>query len=328
MALNRSSEPRSGRSRRTGQRRKIAGTGSSRSLASARPIWTETWWFKGLALILTTLSGFLLGALSPLGSQVANVALDPDVVADRFRSGDPIEVQFEQLHEGSRGWTRFAFPDSLQLSAEEEQFLLAGNARGIDFEEYDAYYNDLVRSRGGVPVDFLSANITMTGARDQVVRIRDIRVVVDSADPPLVGGLLCDYIGGADEPTIISQIDLDRERPIFEVSYDGRSTWEPLVSSRSVTLERKEKVTFNLNVRTSTQSVRFHLALDYEVGGERGTVLIDDLGSPFAITARAASIGDYIDANAYRSVWTYDSNTGNFVKGSPATPYSQAGVCL
>lgn len=275
---------------------------------------------------MTTAAGFVLGALSPLGSQLAGVALDPDVVADRFRASDPIDIQVEQFHENSRGWARFAFADPLDFTSEEEQLLLGGSPAGPE-DEFKAY-RQLVESRSGVPIDFVNSNITLTGTRDQGVRVRDIRVVIDEIGPPLSGGILCDYEGGADEPTIASRINLDAVRPTFEVSYDSSQTWQPLVSSRSITLARKEQVTFNLSVRSERSFVRYHLALDLEVGGEPGTLVIDDFGQPFAITARAASAENGIDATAYRSAWTFDVETSNFVKGSPSLLYSPQGVCL
>lgn len=171
-------------------------------------------------------------------------------------------------------------------------------------ETVDSYW-DVVRTHGGVPVEYNVSNITLIGRLDQNVRIRDLRVVVDRSVDPLTGGLLCTLIGGADEPTVIARIDLDLQTPRVQVQ-DENGDFQPFNASRVLTLARKDQLTINLTASTTEHDVSYHLEIDYIYGDSiGGSVSIDDDGQPFRVTAP-------LDLASYARAWVSSPETGDF----------------
>lgn len=244
-----------------------------------------------LGALGTAVLGFAVGTFAPLGEKLVDGLIDVDRVADAARADAPIRTVVEVIdNDADQGATgTFAFRDPLVFTAEEKAVLAdfgtQQDALGNYLDPYTDEFFSLVNRRGGTKIGAFHGLVTLHGKREQTVRLTDMRISFVERGEPLAGGKLCDPTAGGG-PVEKVEFDLDKQNPVPQ--YVNEETGEPsgpYFSRRAVTLAKDEQVTIHVVARTQEHFARFRLAIEYEVGDERGTLTVDDAGEPFRVTA-------------------------------------------
>ncbi|MFJ8254470.1 hypothetical protein [Streptomyces sp. NPDC094466] len=140
----------------------------------------------------------------------------------------------------------------------------------------------------------------LQGTSSAEVVLSDPKVVIDKRRPPLKGAQASVNCGGT-KPHRYVETDLDQDHPTLNpvgVDADGRAIDFPY----RVTLADSEF--FVVEARSTGSDVDWHIEVRWSSAGEQGTLVIDDDGKPFRVTATSGRTAE--------CVWT---EAGSFLAG-------------
>jgi hypothetical protein len=157
------------------------------------------------------------------------------------------------------------------------------------------FWRDWKLVADGVPVSYSLVLVTAQAAGADSVTITDIDISVERA-APLTGTLLDKPCGGPETFRLVD-VDLDAPRPVVrdrdidpaladELAREGRQIG-PVRFPYEVT--RQDGETFAIRAHTKTCFCSWTAALRWSSAGRTGTVIINDQGQPFRITADSSS---------------------------------------
>ncbi|MEU3986030.1 hypothetical protein AB0F77_39240 [Streptomyces sp. NPDC026672] len=137
------------------------------------------------------------------------------------------------------------------------------------------------RDNKAVRADPQMIGFHLQGTSSAEVVLSDPEVVVDKRRPPLKGTQAKVFCGGT-KPYRYVEIDLDQEHPTLKpvgADADGRAIDFPY----RVTLADSEL--FAAQAVSTRSDVDWHIEVRWSSAGEHGTLVIDDHGKPFRVTA-------------------------------------------
>jgi hypothetical protein len=112
------------------------------------------------------------------------------------------------------------------------------------------------------------------------VRIINVRVVRLKSGS-IYNGTFLSLPPQGDEETRQVVFDMDRIIPFAEDLQTGK----PFFTEKVITLQPDEEETFKISAFETKGSTRYKLALDYRTEGQDGTMMTDDNGYPFSLSA-------------------------------------------
>jgi len=199
---------------------------------------------------------------------------DPEQLIAGFRPGDALQTTITNIHDGNDAWTA-AF-DEANLSA-AERFMTLTEVPG----DRNGYFN-AVLDAGGYAWGGMNLLLEVEGKRNQEITIFDIRVNRSTVSVPS-GAVVLVYNQGGD--TSQMQIDLDAAVPVPQILDDNVGPARPFFKVKRIGLAAGQKETLSIEMDTVRSAYEFTLSIDYEVGGEKFTSVVDRDGKPFRVTA-------------------------------------------
>ncbi|GIE76729.1 hypothetical protein Aph02nite_26790 [Actinoplanes philippinensis] len=143
---------------------------------------------------------------------------------------------------------------------------------------------------GGIPAELLGITLTIDTENEEKVTLHDIRPVVTKRSRPSTGTQVSVAGCGGDLVYRWMSLDFDSDPPKRSVQVDEIAEQDsppaerkPIAFPYSVSSTDPEN--FYLFSSTSRDDVEFHLEIDWAFHGRRGTLRVDDNGSPFRINA-------------------------------------------
>jgi hypothetical protein len=156
------------------------------------------------------------------------------------------------------------------------------------------------REHGGIDGELTMFELILEGKSDSTVVVDGIEVEIVQESAPLRGlATICQQFGGAEIDPRRVGIDLDRDPPQIDFYPDGQ---EP-ESSFALQLANGEVEILEVWATTSDCDCLWRLRLNYAVGGERHTLLIDADGEPFRTSGIANS-----------EVWQWDPIASDWIQ--------------
>ncbi|MEU8661679.1 hypothetical protein [Actinoplanes philippinensis] len=143
---------------------------------------------------------------------------------------------------------------------------------------------------GGIAAEQLAITLTIDTENEEKVTLHDIRPVVTKRSAPSAGTQVSIVGCGGDLAYRWMSLDFDADPPKRSVEFNQDYEEElppaerkPIAFPYSVSSTDPEN--FYLYNSTSRDDVEFHLEIDWAFHGRRGTLRVDDNGSPFRIKA-------------------------------------------
>lgn len=223
---------------------------------------------------LTWLAGIVIAAL---GVAITNV-LVPEFgrgIGRVLERGEPVNVDNIQLHQN--GGTVMAFPSGVHFT----------DAEAVELGSTDDSWSSLA-SRGAAPVGYVNIMLTLSGNRQDIVRIQDLRADKECSDPLTGAYFLSPAAGGA--PSIMLYMDLDEPRPrsmdtpTWFPPDDTRPAAAPYFSANSVTLEKDEQVVLAVVTNVEESFCSFEFEMSVLEGDTVRVQRISNGGEPFKLT--------------------------------------------
>lgn len=142
--------------------------------------------------------------------------------------------------------------------------------------------------RGGTQAGQLVIRITAIANLDSVVLLRSIDVDVASSEPKLPGTTVGLCSGGGPVDVWRVRLDLDERKP--QLTFVPPDTEEEDASASEFSLPQFQipagkSDEFLVYAVTRTRSLSFQLNMHFVVNGEARTIVVDDHGKPFRVTA-------------------------------------------
>lgn len=230
----------------------------------------------GGGLVISAIGALVVASLTSLPGQI----FDLDAAKDRIRPGDDLAVRVDVLHLDDQGFSMVAPGDHPPTEAE-----LAA-LRSFDLERVEQLSAGL-RRRGWFELEQLTLRLALQGRSNQEVEIVDIRPTQLVRTPPIRGTL--SYLPPQEGAATISLLlNTDETRPAMR-AVTGIDEWgqipgEPFFETMTISLADRERDVAVIRASAQHTAVRFKLELDYLLGGELKSIVIDDGGRPFRIT--------------------------------------------
>jgi hypothetical protein len=143
---------------------------------------------------------------------------------------------------------------------------------------------ETAHSHGGINVSKLTLRLTLEGRRREQIQIVDIRPTALRRSEPS-DGTFFDLPPQGFNPSLEMGMDLDQLTPVARlIDSEGRMR-QPFFESGAISLKDREQDEVIIRLTTSRYNVSFKLAITYKIGGDERSVVIDDQGRPFRLTA-------------------------------------------
>jgi hypothetical protein len=230
----------------------------------------------GIGLIASAIGALIVASLTSLPGQI----VDLDAAKDRIRPGDDLAVRVDVVHLGDQGHSMVAAGDH-PPTKEERAAIGSFNWEGN--EQISA----ALRRRGWFELEQLTLRVALQGRSNQEVRIVDIRPTQIERTPPL-GGTLYFMPPQAVGEVIQLLLNMDEPQPVMRAVQDvdewGPVPGQPYFETTTVSLADREREVAVIRASAQRAAVRFKLKLDYLLGGELKSIVIDDAGQPFRIS--------------------------------------------
>ncbi|RGC65855.1 hypothetical protein C5N14_26245 [Micromonospora sp. MW-13] len=173
-----------------------------------------------------------------------------------------------------------------------------------DFRAYEKSTHEIMRSYGGVEAGVSTVELELEGNRAKDVRLTNIAIRPNCREP-LTGALFDNSPQGSAE-TVQIGYDLDRDPVFAQESKMNGSDLRPQLTgnyfaNRKYTLKLGEQATFRLSAVTSKQYCEYTFELEYIVDGKPESMVINNQGKPFRVTALVVQKGQ-LDCSAYQQV--------------------------
>jgi hypothetical protein len=161
----------------------------------------------------------------------------------------------------------------------DAHYLLSGEPEQVPPPPVEEDARGWVTALGGVASGEQRVRLTVQGTDENTVVLEDLHVNVVGKEEPLPWN---DYVMGVDAcggpvETRHFGVDLDAGQP--EVTPEGGQRDFPYQVSET------DPEVYYITAGTRAHDVSWYLELEWSSGGERGTVLIDDEGEPFRMSA-------------------------------------------
>jgi hypothetical protein len=246
-----------------------AALGAQRSRPRRLALWAG-------GLIVSAIAALAVASLTSLPGQL----FDLDAAKDRLRPGDDLAVRVDVLHLDDQGFSMVAPTDAQPTEAE-----LAA-IRSFDLERIEQLSASF-RRRGWFELEQLTLRLALQGPSNQEVEIVDIRPI-ELERTPLLSGTLSYLPPQEGAASIALLLNTDELRPVMRavagVDEWGQVPGEPYFETTTISLADRERDVVVIRASAQHTAVRFKLRLDYLLGGELKTIVIDDEGRPFRIT--------------------------------------------
>ncbi|BBC29780.1 hypothetical protein SGFS_010740 [Streptomyces graminofaciens] len=142
---------------------------------------------------------------------------------------------------------------------------------------------------GGILVSGSSISIVLQGNNDEELILTGARAEIVARHRPAQGTHVAAECG-SDVPARNFTVDLDRERPPLKIVPDTKaeSTSRELTNwSYAVKVGDAEK--FVVTPQSTEYDTEFRILIPWNSGGHSGTLVVDDGGKPFRVTATTAA---------------------------------------
>ena len=232
-------------------------------------------WLTGL--FVAALGATILGVVTGIPGEL----IDLDSAKDRLRQGPDLRASVNVIHLDDQGYS-MAFADEYMPTQHQSQLMRALG----DYEKREELSFDLRRS-GGVDVERLTLQVVLEGRSNQEIRVVDIRPTDVERTAPLDGTLFSTppQAGGA---SIVLLLDMDQPTPVMNVvagtDESGPVPGQPYFENNNIRLADREQDVLVIRTSAMKSTVRFRLKIEYLIGGDSKSIVIDDDGVPFGIT--------------------------------------------
>jgi hypothetical protein len=152
-----------------------------------------------------------------------------------------------------------------------------------------AEFNQNLLDAGGVRVSPITLEVVVTGRRNQQIRILDIVPVALAKSDPLGGSLFFVTAQGVSD-TLAMTVNFDETNPVSrETVLDPSGEYivglgEPYFSKHKITLGDNEQQVITMPIQVSRFYVEFDLDIEYLVGTEEKSLIVDNNGRHFHVT--------------------------------------------
>jgi hypothetical protein len=231
-------------------------------------------WVGGL--VVSALGALIVAFITGLPGEL----IDLNSAKDTIRPGPDLRARVDVLHLDDQG-SSMASAAAHNATDDELSALVPGN-----FDASERLSRDL-RERGWLDVERLTLRVRLEGRSHREIRVVDIRPTDIRRAPPLGGTLffMPPQEGAASIPLILN---MDSPRPVASAvaRYDewGPVPGRPYFESTTIRLADREEDIVMIRATAQRSAVRFRLKIDYLIGGELKSTVIDDDGRPFGIT--------------------------------------------
>ncbi|MER5492307.1 hypothetical protein [Streptomyces sp. NPDC002490] len=238
--------------------------------------------FRDHTCLTTAIGGALAAVLTAAAFALATDLVDLPRSRDELRRGPDVSAVVRPVHLDDEGWskaTRAEYHPPPQISAMMSR---PNAAVSPDFHE-------AIRKAGAIHVDTLTLRIVLTGRRNQQVNVVDIAPeIVERTEP--WSGTLFSVPSQAGAPTMKMLFDMDRPHPVArEMDYDGKTgelgPGKAFFAQRTITLKDTKQQVVILRATTEHHYVAFRLKVTYMLGDQERTLVVDEAGRPFQLTA-------------------------------------------
>ncbi|MFG3093076.1 hypothetical protein ACGGAI_36355 [Streptomyces antibioticus] len=187
----------------------------------------------------------------------------------------------------------YVFPSTMKLSSSQVEKL-----KNEDYGE-GLKFDDWFRQNEGVPSNFRTITLTVSGRSEKPLRITNIDLLKEDCTPPLTGTLFLNGgTNGGEEKTRTLFFNLDDRLP-----EPTDESGEPYFARKSITLKKGESETIAAFVSANERSCGFTFRFTVVVPGRDPIKLeIDDDGKPFRLTAPANGLGEH-PYDRYRAMY-------------------------
>ncbi|MBO3752522.1 hypothetical protein J5X84_41245 [Streptosporangiaceae bacterium NEAU-GS5] len=132
--------------------------------------------------------------------------------------------------------------------------------------------------------DLTAIKLIVHGNRDKKVRILSMRTI-KRCSAPLHGTLFYSPLGGASDEIVRIYFDLDKPDPL-PLQLDGKGrVGGNYFSKRTISLKRDEDIVFQIIADTERYYCEFRFALNVLADGRQQTVIVDNHGQPWRVSA-------------------------------------------
>jgi len=261
--------------------------------------------------VVVTVVALLVGwAAFQYKDSILNELVPKDKVTDSIRqSGGQPGIKLNGVDRARLSDEKYVFAcaDDCRLSREEKAYL-------NDSSTGNPYTLDELEDRN-TPVNFATWKLLIQGNRAEVVQVLDV-IPVDVTHPPTPSRTLF-YLpaqgGGQNTIMGINFDDLAPKARIFEIP--GYTFSQPYFSVNHIDLQDRETNTITFRAFTTKYTVRFKLDIQYQVGGAKGDLIVDNNGKEFEVAGYSCSSGKQL---SYQSVYLYNRDAHRIEPGSPA----------
>ncbi|GGX94841.1 hypothetical protein GCM10010515_71920 [Streptomyces fructofermentans] len=141
--------------------------------------------------------------------------------------------------------------------------------------------------RGGVKASGSSISIVLQGSSDEELLLTGARAQIVSRHRP-VRGLHVGNPCGSDAPRRVFTLDLDQSAAALKAVPDAEAGAAPF-RGWPYAVKRGDAEYFLVKPQSTRYETEFRILLSWRSGGRGGTLVIDDRGKPFRVTASTAA---------------------------------------
>jgi hypothetical protein len=229
--------------------------------------------------------GLVVAAATALATSVLTgipaELIDVPAAKDMLRSGPDLSISAEIVYLDDEGRS-MAIRENVK-PGEQLQRLMTQPGAGASPE-----FVQQVWAIGGVNLGVLTVRLIVEGRRNQEIHILDIRPDITERTDPL-GGTLFDVGAQAATPTLQMMFDMDHPNPIAHEALLDPGTEElrpgrPFFEKTTVSVRDRERQVLVLRATANRHYVAFALKIDYRIGDENKTLVVNHHGKPFGVT--------------------------------------------